>query len=79
MVSLRIFFTAITSVNYRRFLGILLLAGVFAGQVNAQQSIIPRAPQIAATSYILMDAKPVKSWLRKMLTFHYHRQASLKL
>jgi len=57
MVSLRIFFTAITSVNYRRFLGILLLAGVFAGQVNAQQSIIPRAPQIAATSYILMDAK----------------------
>ena len=57
MVSLRTFFTPITSVNSRRFFGLLLLASVFVGQVDAQQSIIPRAPQIAATSYILMDAK----------------------
>lgn len=35
----------------------LLVLAALALQANAQQSIIPRPPQIAATSYILMDAK----------------------
>ncbi len=34
-----------------------VILAVFSTQVSAQQTIIPRPPQIAATSYILMDAK----------------------
>jgi len=33
-----------------------MVVTLFAAQVNAQQTIIPRPPQIAATSYILIDA-----------------------
>jgi D-alanyl-D-alanine carboxypeptidase (penicillin-binding protein 5/6) len=43
--------------NYKSFSIFFLLLSLFTVQVSAQQSIIPRPPQIAATSYILMDAK----------------------
>ncbi len=48
--------------SYTRAKRCLVLAGsmaiaLFASLVDAQQSIIPRPPQIAASSYILIDAK----------------------
>ncbi|MDG2175569.1 MAG: D-alanyl-D-alanine carboxypeptidase [Gammaproteobacteria bacterium] len=45
------------NVNCKSFTIFFLLLSLFTIQASAQQSIIPRPPQIAATSYILMDAK----------------------
>jgi len=47
----------VKKLNYKIFSIFFLLLSLFTVQASAQQSIIPRAPQIAATSYILMDAK----------------------
>ncbi len=71
MLSLRTIFTALASFSFRTLkssmfktvvplktvTGILLTATLSSGQLYAQQSIIPRPPQVAATSYILLDAK----------------------
>ena len=47
----------VKNINGRLITTFFLLLSIFATQASAQQSIIPRPPQIAATSYILIDAK----------------------
>lgn len=60
MPNLRIFNSSMDSLktlHTRARMTAFMLMILVAGQLSAQQSIIPRPPQINATSYILMDAK----------------------
>ena len=57
MINIQLIGGSVKKVNSKLLTTFFLLLAIFTSQVSAQQSIIPRPPQIAATSYILIDAK----------------------